>query len=565
MLPITYLLSGCVFLGWLAPNHYFPWLSAWNEAISIGGLLLLVIFSLCASWHTLRISRIVLCFFVLIAVIPWLQVAAKHLFFSGDAVMVTLYAMYAILAVCMGHKLSQTIQLHKSTEGLHVLTCSCALTAILSTGIALVQWTGAFSLGIYGADLPLGSRPFGNVAQPNHLNTLCFLGLCTIFWLYEQQHISKVGFWLGTLFLAAGMLISQSRTGWLQIGLLVVWGSIQYVRMHNRISPQCLLLLGAIFAAGVLLWQPLNELLLLDAGRDLSNQMHPGSRPAYWLSMLDALWREPWWGYGWQQVGAAQQNVAIDHPPLTEYFEHSHNLILDLTLWNGIPLGIVLSALLGYWLYQQIHSYIHPHTGWLLAALMGLGIHGLLEFPLEYAYFLIPACLLMGAIEADSPPTSGYWVTIPQKVFAGTIVAIAAISILVAGEWLKAEANYRSLRFESARIGEPDITSEAPNFRLLTQLSAFLAFARTEATPEMSAEQVEWMRKVATRFGYPPAMFRYALAAGLHGRTSEAEITLQRICHMHGPQRCAEAQEGWQLLQQRFPQLRQIPAPQQVN
>lgn len=557
---MLYFLCGSIFLGWLIPNHYFPWSSAWNEAASITGLLLLALYHLCLHRRQAQASMVLVLFFSLILTLPWLQLTAGHIFFAGDAVMVSLYAAYALLATCVGHALAQ-----HAYQGFTALMTACTLAATASTGIALVQWTDALSLGIYVADLAPGSRPFGNVAQPNHLSTLCFLGICALCWLYEQCRIGKAGWVLGLLFLVCGMLLSQSRTGWLQIGLLVLWGSIQYVRMHNRISLRCLLLLGAVFAAGVLLWQPLNELLLLDAGRDLSNQMHPGSRPAYWLSMLDALWREPWWGYGWQQIGAAQQNVAIDHPPLTEYFEHSHNLVLDLMLWNGIPLGVVLSTFLGYWLYQQIRSYLHPHTGWLLAALMGLGIHGLLEFPLEYAYFLIPAGLLMGGIEASSQPTRRRWVTIPHKVFAGTIVAIAAISIMVAGEWLKAEANYRSLRFESARIGEPDTTGEAPNFRLLTQLSAFLTFARTEATPEMSAEQVEWMRKVATRFGYPPAMFRYALAAGLHGHTSEAEITLQRICHMHGPQRCAEAQEGWQLLQQRFPQLQQIPAPQQVN
>lgn len=557
---MLYFLCGSIFVGWLIPNHYFPWSSAWNEATSITGLLLLALYHLLTNRSPAQVSLLLMAFFGLILILPWLQLTAGHMFFAGDAVMVSMYAACALLATCLGHALSYS-PTQPAYQGFTALMTACTFAAIASTGIGLVQWTGALSLGIYGADLPPGSRPFGNVAQPNHLSTLCFLGICALCWLYEQRQIGKAGWGLGVLFLVCGMLLSQSRTGWLQIGLLVVWGSIQYVRMHNRISLRCLLLLGAVFAAGVLLWQPLNELLLLSTGRDLSNQMHPGSRPAYWRSMLDALWREPWWGYGWQQVGAAQQNVAIDHPPLTEYFEHSHNLVLDLMLWNGIPLGLLLTALLGGWLYRQIRNYAQPHTGWLLAALMGLGIHGLLEFPLEYAYFLIPAGLLMGGIEASSPQASGRWVTIQRKVFAGNIAAIATISVLVAGEWLAAETNYRSLRFESARIGEPDTRSEAPSFRLLTQLSAFLAFARTEATPEMSAEQVEWMRQVATRFGYPPAMFRYALAAGFHGHTHQAEITLQRICHIHGPKRCAEAQEGWLLLQQKYPQLQQIPGP----
>lgn len=553
---MLHFINGFIFLGWLIPNHYFPWLSGWNEATSIVGLFLLGYYSLYIKNFSFKISLHFFIFFILVFFLPWLQFAAGLLMFAGDAVMVSFYAYLGLMAVCLGNWLCL-----KSTEGIHALVSSCALAAIFSTGIALVQWTGALSLGIYGAELPPESRPFGNVAQPNHLNTLCFLGLCGIFWLYEQQYIGRTGFWFGTLFLVAGMLLSQSRTGWLQIALLITLGSIQSLRMQNRISLRKLSLLGSIFFTGVLLWSPLNDLLLLSSGRDLTSQMHPGTRPAYWLSMLDALWREPWWGYGWQQVGAAQQNVAIDHPPSIEYFEHSHNLLLDLMLWNGIPIGIFLASILAFWSCQKIRNYTKAQTGWLLAAFIGLGIHAMLEFPLEYAYFLIPAGLLIGCIEASTPQANIRFVTIPRKVFGGCLAAVTGVSMIVAGEWLAAEANYRSLRFESARIGEQEMASEPPNFRLLTQISALLTFARTEATPDMSAEQVEWMHKVSMRFGYPPAMLRYALAAGLNGHPREAEITLQRICRIHGPQRCTEAQEGWQLLQQQFPQLQQIPGP----
>lgn len=557
---MLYFFCGWIFFGWLLPNHYSPWLSAWNESTSITGLFLLAFYSLWTIKPQLHISRKILFFFLAIFSLPWLQLATGHLFFMGDAIMVSLYASYAIIAVCLGNWLTQRTS-SGSEEGIRALTSSCALSAIISTSIALAQWTEALTLGIYGADLPPGSRPFGNVAQPNHLNTLCFLGVCSIFWLYEQRQTGKIGFWLGTLFLASGMLLSQSRTGWLQIALLITWGGIQNIRMHNRIPLTWLALLGVLFCASVLLWQPLNDLLLFNVGRDFSSQMHPGTRPAYWLSMLDALWREPWWGYGWQQVGSAQQMVAVDHPSSREYFEHSHNFALDLMLWNGIPLGIFLAALLIAWIYRHIRNYTHPGTGWLLAGLIGLGIHGMLEFPLEYAYFLIPAGLLIGCIEANTPQTKSSYIAISRKVFACCVGAFSALSIIVASEWLAAEANHRSLGFESARIGESEVADEPPNFRLLTQLRAFLTFARTEATPDMSAEQVEWMHKVSMRFGYPPAMFRYALAAGLNGRPREAEITLQRICHIHGPQRCTEAQEGWQLLQQQFPQLQQIPGP----
>lgn len=556
---MIYIFSGFIFLGWLIPNHYPPWNSAWNDFASITGLLLLAIYRFIFHRNPQQFSIVLLVFFGLIITLPWLQLLAGHLAFLGDALMVSLYAAYTLLSVILGKSFSQKIDF-SSNKNISILIASCVLAAICSTGIALVQWTGSLSLGIYGAELPPGSRPFGNVAQPNHLNTLCFLGICCLFWLYENNIIRKKCLWICLIFLLIGMLLSQSRTGWLQIGFLFLFGSIQYLRTHNRISINWLLAICIIFSIGVISWHPINEFLLLNPGRDISSQIHPGARPAYWLSMLDALYQNPWWGYGWQQIGAAQQNIALNHPPSAAYFEHSHNLILDLMLWNGIPIGVLLAALFGIWLIKNIKSYKHPDAGWLLAAIMGLGIHGLLEFPLEYAYFLIPAGLFIGFIEASTPQTTRL-VVIPYRALVGGTAVIIAISVLVAHEWLTAETDYRDLRLESAGIGEVQTVNETAHFRLLTQLGAFLVFARTEATPDMPAEQVEWMRLVAMRFGYPPVMFRYALAAGLHDNPLEATITLQRICRIHGAQRCTEAQEGWKQLQQRFPKLQAVPSP----
>ncbi len=108
-----------------------------------------------------------------------------------------------------------------------------------------------------------------------------------------------------------------------------------------------------------------------------------------------------------------------------------------------------------------------------------------------------------------------------------------------------AEANYRTLRFESARIGQQEASSSPPDLRLLTQLNAFLTFARTEATPAMSPEQVEWDAPGGCTIWLPPVNVPYALAAGLSGKIEKQKVTLQRICHIHGRERCTEAQEGW--------------------
>lgn len=551
------LFLGLTTAAWLVPNHYAPWSSAWGDALAIVGLLLLLptaaagaVSGARVSWRLSSVAA--LCCAVLLA-----QLATGKLLFTGDALMAAFYVSLWLMAVLAGGLMAARAG---PRDGLNALTAAWLFAALLSVGIALVQWTGALSLGIYGTELSPGGRPFGNVAQPNHLCTLCFLGLCALLWLHQQQRVQGIAFWLGIGFLLLGMVMTQSRTGWLQIGLLVIWSLAMRTRAGLRIKRAQLLLLGALFAAGVLLWPWVCDVLLLSAGRSIGDQMQAGTRLPYWRSMLDAIGREPLWGYGWQQVGAAQQRVALDHPGVGALFEHSHNLVLDLLLWNGIPIGAFIIAALVWWFFAHIRACRDSRVVWLLAAVGGVFAHGMLEFPLEYAYFLIPVGLAMGAVDTYSP-AGGRLLHVPRWALLSFTALLSVVFVGTAVEYLKAEENYRTLRMESARIGVARIETPAPELRLLTQLGAFLQFARTEANPGMRPEQVDWMRKVSERFGYPPTLFRYALAAGLNGQPEVARETLARICRIHEPQRCIEAREGWAALQMRYPQLVGITVP----
>lgn len=541
---------------WLVPNHYLPWTSAWNEGLAIAGLFLLLPVVAVGAVSRSRLSWRLTGIATMCCVVVWVQLAFGKVLFMGDALMATLYIGLWLGAVLVGGWVAAQRMCH----GVDALTVTWLFAALLSVGIALVQWTGAFSLGIYGVDLPPGGRPFGNVAQANHLCTLCFLGLCGLLWLHQRQQVGGGALWLGAGFLILGMWMTQSRTGWLQVEGLVVWGLVMHTRAGLRISRAQLAMLGAVFAGGVLLWPAICEALMLSAGRSMGDQMQAGVRMPYWLSMLDAIGREPLWGYGWQQVGAAQQQVALDHPSVGSMFEHSHNLVLDLLLWNGIPIGGLLIAGLAWWFIAHVRACRDARLVWLLAAVGGVFTHGMLEFPLEYAYFLIPVGLAMGAIDNYSP-AGGRSLHVPRWTVLLIAVLLGTVFVATAKDYLKAEENYRTLRMESAKIGVDRIVTPAPELRLLTHLGALLQFARTEATPGMRPDQVEWMRKVSERFGFPPVLFRYALAAGLNGQPEVARETLARICRIHEPQRCMEAIEGWAALQVRYPSLVGITVP----
>jgi hypothetical protein len=382
-----------------------------------------------------------------------------------------------------------------------------------------------------------------------------------LLFLQQRQRVKGAAFWLAAVFLLWGMVMTQSRTGWLQVGLLVAWGLALRARAGLGIARRQLLALGAVFAAGVLAWPVVCNALLLSAERSLGDQMQAGVRLPYWRAMLDAIGREPLWGYGWQQAGAAQQRVALDHPIIGHFFEHSHNLVLDLLLWNGIPAGGLVVLLLAWWLAAQIRACRDGRSAWLLAAIGGLIVHGLLEYPLEYAYFLIPLGLAMGAVEVISPTRSPS-LRVPRKVLLGLGLSIGVVFAAVGSEYLQAEENYRTQRMELAHIGIDRLVTPAPHLPLLTQLEARLQVAHIDPKPGMPPEQVELLRRVALRYGFVPMLRRYAMALALNGQPEPAAHQIELVRRIWGESAYDEARaqfKGILDLPNEKPEVSQLP------
>src|SRR5262249_25844827 len=239
--------------------------------------------------------------------------------------------------------------------------------ALLSAALALSQWLGLNGLGVFLIDQSPASKPYANLAQPNHLATLLALGTCGILRWYESRRLNGPATALSVAFLAVAMLTTQSRTGWLFVGLLVLAVQVLHTRARLRLPIVSLWVGAALFAVGVLAWQPLNDLLLLRSV-PLAERLHAGSRVLIWRALLDAVWQSPWVGYGWTQVGLAQQATALDWPPVYWYFRNSHNLLLDLVLWNGVALGVLLFGLLVAWFVRRWRSCGDADTLLLLIA-----------------------------------------------------------------------------------------------------------------------------------------------------------------------------------------------------
>jgi hypothetical protein len=542
-------------IGCLVPNHYLPWPSFQEDAFVIGAFAV-------AATAALDVRRpspwpAVAVLFAAVALVPLAQAAAGLVYFRGDAVVAFLYLALFALAIELGHTASDR---YGPRRVLDPLLSGIVVAAIVSTAIALYQWLGLYGLGIFAADMPPGGRPFGNLAQPNLLATLAMVALVATHYLYQRKLLGGAGLVVASAVLCFGAVMTQSRVPWLQLTVYLGWLAASRHQAKLRVSGGVLAATAAGFAALALAWPSICDSLYLAPARALDQQTRAGPRWIHWQTLIDALERSPIFGYGWNQVSVAQAQTAADHPWSGEFIEHSHNILLDLLIWNGVPLGGVLIAAVLWWFVSRCRRVQEPVGRLLIGALLVVLIHALVEYPLEYAAFLLPVGLFMGVVESTTATKAP--VAAQPLLQAALLVACFALAGWVAVEYLEVEGNSRTLRLEMAHIGTARIESEAPDVVLLTQQRELLRYARTEAKRDMTPDELDWMRKVSERFGYAPAVFRFALASGINGRPEAAQMALKRLCATQEIARCVEGREAWQSMAQgRFPELAAIQYP----
>lgn len=552
--PSPLLVFGSVLLciAYLLPGHYLPWSSFQPQWVSALAMLLLAWGLVGMSGRPDRLDVPWLaCLALFLAIVPWLQFAFGLIHFRSDALLSSLYLLALALCIVAG----AAPDCSSRALVLRLVFGALLAASAISVALALVQWLQIGSHTLV-ADLPPGGRPFGNLAQPNHLATLLSLGVVALLYEFQERRLTSVTTSLLLVWIAFGLVMTQSRTGWVSMGLLALWCLWRGRHIPLRTPPSAVVLVGLLFLLAILLWPRINDLLLLST-TPLQDRLAPGTRWLHWSAIWQAIWMEPWWGYGWQQVSLAQQQTVLNHAPSMEMIQNSHNIGLDLLVWNGVPIGALAIAAGLLWFAGQVRRCADTYSFVLVAAVGILGIHAMLEYPLDHLYFLLPLGIFAGLLGKESTRFR-----LPSPVFGLTLGVMACLWFWIGAEYLKVEQANRDVRLLLAGYGLDKVPEvPPPDVSLLDGPREYHRFMITSATVGMSQEELDWMRRVVGRNPYPPAMMRLSLALGLNGLPEEAALTLRRICHMHPKERCSEAKEAWLSAQQQFSVLSSIPLP----
>lgn len=513
-------------IAWLVPNHYAPWSSFYNECCAVVGLLLLAKWSPPQSrFSGAPVAAVCL---VSASAIVLLQWGVGQVTYSGDAWVSILYLAAVATAVIVGHQ----------RAGLSGERFATALSVTLVVGgliSALIALTQGFGLSVFGdwVESAPPSRPFANLGQPNNLATLLGLAAVSVLFLYERHRIGLGATAALLLPIVTSGALTQSRTALLYGPLVLL--TLVVVRRRGvamRAKPSFVAGVCALHWALAASWPFVLQTLLLSANLEQSlSQRGVGSlRFQLWPLLYDALLQSPWFGFGWLQVGAAQLSVANAHAPVGELWLHGHNLFLELLVWCGLPVGLLLCGVLLYWFCSRwiMATSIEAVVGMLSVTIFAL--HAMLELPHHYLYFLVPIGLWIGQLErwARAPVLArSQWSYLPQLV-------VLVLSIGISKDYLEIEEDFRLVRFESMRIGPQSQSASTPTAPMLSGLTSFLRFARTEPVRGLNSEQLNSMEATVRRYPYSSSLYRLGIALALNGRQDEARERFINVRHMFG-------------------------------
>lgn len=545
-------------LSWLAYDHYRPWLNFHSETLALIGLLMIVASQASRlNGRGLQLPTIALLPLV-VACVPWIQWVFGISLFAGDALLSTFFLVALTMAIGLGYRYQTYCQLNLKPHS-DSLFGAIHIAALISALIGILQWLSLQDfLTVYVVQTDPGDRAMGNLGQSNQLATLLLMGITAAVLMFEKKRIGPAGVIFSISFQTLGLMLCQSRAGMLSALVISVFGVWKTRKKDLRTHP--IYIATWLFCYGTLILSLpyISRLLLMADGRSM-NPGIDGARLLIWKQVLSGLTKSPWFGYGWNETPTAHAAGSLTFPGSLTY-TNAHSFVLDIMVWNGIPLGFLITALLGFWIFTRFKSVTEPTAIFAAMSLIPIIIHSLVEFPFTYAYFLIACGFFVGVIEATYTSARAVWLD-ARWAITGLLIW-SAIGSCIVYEYILVEEDFRVVRFENLRIGQTPDSYEVPQIYALSHMGAMLHAARQQPTPHMSSKELEILRATSLRFSYGSLALRNALALGLNGDPVAATLQMAVIKGMYGEVFYGAAVEALRSQERdKYPQLSKVVTP----
>lgn len=315
---------------------------------------------------------------------------------------------------------------HHPEKSTRALMWGLVIAALASLVVAALQLTApGWANTAWVAPVRTPGRASANLDQPNHLATLLvWAWLAVAAWtarapdpqpaagqarsLAGSAAAPTAGGWAFMLAFAlqAGVVATASRAGLLASMVIGLWAAL------DRRLPR---------PTAWLLWITALGGLAMTVGRAVmtpatslgtsASLVRPGARGGLFVDAVQLIREQPLGGVGWMEFQAAWSLSPLgDRGP--RYFDHAHNIVLNLVVELGLPLGLAICLCLLWGAVRLLRSLrgvapaFQPRA-LMLAAMLGIvGLHSLFDAPFWYAYLLLPSAWGWGCLVALEHPRS---------------------------------------------------------------------------------------------------------------------------------------------------------------
>jgi len=373
-------------------------------------------------------------------------------------------------------------------------------------------------------------RPFGNMAQANHLATYIAFAMAGALFLVQTRRIAVPIWALVSTIFAVGLALTVSRGPWLQMGVIVVAGfwmafaqtraEPQLRRSHRQwLIPIALAVLFFVVNA-LIRWA--NVRYHLELGQSAADRFKDAGQIAPRLALWKYGWTmfrtHPLLGVGWGEFPSYQYQYAKTLGGV-EIANNSHDVFIDLLAKTGlIGLAIVLFGLVT-WLVRVVRAPQSAGRVFGIALIGVLVMHALVEYPQQYMFFLLPAMFVFGLLETR--PLRLVPARLSFGVFAAIVFGGIAALYPVYRDYARAEVLYYGSRPAEQYRADPSFL-----FR------AWGGYGMATLLPMNSMDlqhKLAMHRQAMALLPGETVLRRYAVLQALSGDTAAAFDTVERL------------------------------------
>ncbi len=526
-----YLSALLIAAAWLLPIHKTPWTTFESEMLTFLSALVLLA---ALIQQKIKIPKPqIIC--GIIVVIPLLQWGFGQILYFSNALLSSAYIFAFWLLAVWGYNLS----LGENTREKVVQRFSLLLliVGLISSLIAILQWLHLSQYFFPYMNILKGNRPFANFGQPNNLATFLTLGTLACLYFYEKRLIPNIVLIPSTLILLFSIALTQSRTAWVVCLFIIVYWSIKQYRQLKRFDWIKLLSWVVVFIVMIGLLPSLNHLLEAIAHQQIAETASAVERASsgylrldMWSQMLVAISEHPWLGYGWNQTSMAQI-AAFDTYPSHEWIKSAHNVILDLLVWNGIPIGGLILLYFSAWLYWLNKGVKDLESIVLILMACAILIHALLEFPIHYAYFLLPFGFILGVIQARYPRLPSIYLN-TWLVRGILLLSVVLMAVVYRDFNLYRHQNVIAIKTSPLSAQQQAIMQQ--KIWLLDQFSDRVWWIGLDPFSKLSTSQLQHVGRMVANNASKYDLYKYAQLLAFNGQVAEAKHQLWILKTLHG-------------------------------